>query len=185
MKRFATVAAGLSLLLLAGTSPAAAQAKPWIHVQVEEARGAKVHVNVPLSLVEIALKAAPQPIFDKDKIHIGRHGTSLKVSDMRRMWEELKAAGETDFVRVQDEAEGETVTVARKGDLVQVRVEGTKKAEKVMVDVPVSLVDALFAGEGEELDIRGALSELSKRRGDIVRVEDSKDTVRIWIDEGK
>jgi hypothetical protein len=184
MKRFGTVAAGFSLLLLAGTSPAAAQAKPWLHVQVEEAKGAKVHVNVPLSLLEVALAAAPQPIIDDKHIRIGRHH-DLKISDMRRLWQELKAAGETEFVRVQDDEDGEAVTVSRKGDLVQVRVEGTRKAEKVMVDVPVSLVDALFSGEGEELNIKGAIAELSKRRGDIVRVEDSKDTVRVWIDEGK
>jgi len=184
MKRFATVAAGLSVLLLAGTSPAAAQAKPWLHVQVEEAKGSKVHVNVPLSLVEVALAAAPQRIFDDKHIRIGRHH-DLNISDMRRMWEELKAAGETEFVRVQDGEDGEAVSVSRKGDLVQVRVEGAKQGEKVMVDVPVALVDALFSGEGEELDVKGALSELSKRRGDIVRVEDAKDTVRIWIDEGR
>ncbi len=181
MKRLATVA-GLSVLLLAGARPAAAQAaKPWLHVQVEEAKGAKVNVNLPLSLIEIALRAAPEPIFDNKHIRIGRNH-DLKISDMRRMWEELKAAGETDFVTVKDEDEGETVTVSRKGDLVQVRVDGAKKSEKVMVDVPIALVDALFAGEGEELNIKGALSELSKRRGDIVRVEDESDRVRIWIE---
>ncbi len=183
MKRFATVAA-VSLLLLAGTSPAAAQARPWIHVQVEEAQGAKVHVNLPLSLVEVALRAAPEPIFDQDNIRLGRNGRHLKVSEMRRLWEELKAAGETEFVSVRDEAAGETVTVSRTADLVHVRVEGAKKNEKVMVDVPVALVDALLAGEGDALDLRGAVSELSKRRGDIVRVQDDEDTVRIWIDEG-
>lgn len=184
MKRFATVAAGLSLLLLAGTRPAAAQAKPWIHVQVEEAKGSKVHVNVPLSLLEIAMSAAPQRVFDDKHIRInGRH--DLKIADMRRMWAELKAAGETEFVRVQDEDDDGVVTVSRKGDLVQVRVEGGRKSEQVMVDVPVSLVDALFSGEGEELNIKAAIGELSKRRGDIVRVQDAKDTVRVWIDEGK
>ncbi len=181
MKGFATVA-GLSILLLTGARPASAQtAKPWLHIQVEEARGAKVKVNVPLSLVEIALKAAPEPIFDEKHIRIGKH-CDLKVSDMRRMWDELKAAGETDFVTVRDEDDGETVTVSRKGDLVQVRVDGAKKNERVMVDVPVALVDALFAGEGEQLNLKGALAELSKRRGDIVRVEDKSDRVRIWIE---
>jgi hypothetical protein len=177
--------AAVAFPLLAGTSGAAAQATPWIHVQVEEARGAKVHVNVPLSLVEVALRAAPEPILDEDRIRIGRHGRSLKVSEMRRMWEELKAAGETDFVRVADEQDGETITVSRRADLVQVRVDGTRQGEKVMVDVPVALVDALLAGEGEELNVTGAVSELSKIRGDIVRVQDEKDTVRIWIDEGR
>ena len=185
MQRLSVVTLGLSALLLAGAPPAAAQAKPWLHIQVEEAKGSKVHVNVPLSLVEVAMKAAPEPIFDEDHIRIGgRHGKSLRVSDARnKMWQELKAAGDTDFVTVRDEDEGETVTVSRKGDLVQVRVDGAKRGERVMVDVPIALVDALFSGDGEDLNLHGAIQELSKRRGDVVRVEDKDDRVRIWIDE--
>lgn len=186
MKRLPVVAFGFSALLLAGAAPAAAQAKPWLHIQVEEAKGSKVHVNVPLSLVEIAMKAAPEPIFDEDHIRIGgRHGGSLRISEARKMWLELKAAGDTDFVTVRDEIESETVTVSRKGDLVQVRVDGDQRNGRVMVDVPVALVDALFSGEGEELNLSGAIQELSKRRGDVVRVEDKNDRVRIWIDEGR
>ncbi|HET7291050.1 MAG TPA: hypothetical protein VFM88_01370 [Vicinamibacteria bacterium] len=184
MKRSVAVL-GFSALLLAGARPAAAQAKPWLHIQVEEAKGSKVHVNVPLSLVEIALKAAPEPILDEKHIRLGKHCGRLSVSDARKMWLELKAAGDTDFVTMRDEDEEETVTVSRKGELVQVRVEGAHESERVMVDVPIALVDALFAGEGEELNLQGAIRELSKRRGDVVRVEDRDDRVRIWIDEGR
>jgi hypothetical protein len=181
MKRFATVAGLLSVALLAPA--AAAQSKAWLHVQVEEAKGSKVHVNVPLSLAEIALKSAPKAIVDDHHIRFGRHN-EFKVSDMRRLWAELKAAGDTDFVTVQDESDGGTVKVSRKGDLVQVRVTGDRRDGNVTVDVPVSLVDALFAGDGDEVDVQGALRELSKRRGDIVRIEGGNDNVRVWIDEG-
>ena len=99
---------------------------------------------------------------------------------MRRIWTELKASGDVDLVTVEEK--DETVKVARKGDLVLVRVERQGK-EEVNVEVPVSLVDALFASEGEELNVKAALLELQKRRGDIVRVNDANSTVRIWIDE--
>ena len=49
--------------------------------------------------------------------------------------------------------------------------------------MPVSLVDALLSGEGDEVNIQAAVAELQKRRGDIVRVHDSDSNVRIWIDE--
>jgi plasmid stabilization system protein ParE len=55
--------------------------------------------------------------------------------------------------------------------------------EQVRVEVPVSLVDALLSGEGEEANIQAAIAELRKRRGDIVRVHDEDSKVRIWIDE--
>jgi len=48
---------------------------------------------------------------------------------------------------------------------------------------PRPFVDALFSGDGDTLNIEDALSELSKERGDIVRVDDGETKVRIWIDE--
>lgn len=171
----------LGILAVASARPAAAQsAKPWIHVQIEEAKGSKVSVNLPLSLVQIALKAAPDPILTREHIHIGRHGADLKVADLRKMWAELKSAGDTDLVTVEDE--GETVTIRRQGELVQVRVLNTSKKE-VRVDVPVSLVDALLSSEGDTVNLDLAFAELAKRRGDIVNVQDGSDKVRIWIDE--
>ena len=47
----------------------------------------------------------------------------------------------------------------------------------------MEVVDALFSGEGDELNVKAAISQLQKRRGDIVRVNDETSTVRVWIDE--
>jgi len=93
---------------------------------------------------------------------------------------------------VSVESEDENVKVMRKGDLVQVFVDKkakpgkdgkASKGEEVRVEVPVSLVDALLSGEGEEANIQAAVAELQKRRGDIVRVRDDDSNVRVWIDE--
>jgi len=54
----------------------------------------------------------------------------------------------------------------------------------VSVELPVAAVDALFAGDGEDLDLKGALDEIRKVRGDVVQVDDGESRVRIWIDEG-
>jgi hypothetical protein len=51
------------------------------------------------------------------------------------------------------------------------------------VEVPVAVLDALFSGQGEELNIRAALAEIQKIRGDIVRVSDDDSRVRVWIDD--
>jgi hypothetical protein len=75
------------------------------------------------------------------------------------------------------------VNVSRKGDLVLVRVQQDGGRETVHVDVPVALVDALFSGSATELNVRAAVAELRKLRGDVVRVNDRDSTVRIWIDE--
>ena len=58
------------------------------------------------------------------------------MPDMRKSWAELKNAGDTEIVTVEDK--DETVRISRKGDVVEVRVERPGSNEGVRVDVPVS-----------------------------------------------
>jgi hypothetical protein len=192
MRKSIQAGVGLAALLGVAAAPAAAQTStPWLHVRVEEARQAsKVSVNLPLSVVEAVLKASPDMIERHGKVHLGRD-CGVRLADLRRVWKELAAVGDAELVTV--ESEDENVKVQRKGDLVQVFVdhkpwkdkEGKtrKGAEQVRVEIPVSLVDALLSGEGDEANIEAAISELRKRRGDIVRVQGDDSHVRVWIDE--
>ncbi len=174
--------AGLAFGILVAASAASAQgAKPWLHVQVDEGSKSKVAVNLPLSLVEIALAAAPQTLFSDGHFKLHTGDSRLSLADIRKLWKELKATGDSEFVSV--EQEDETVSIARKGELVLIRVAKPSNQESVKVDLPVSLVDAMLAGEGDEIDVRAALADLSKRRGDIVHVTDANSQVHVWIDE--
>ena len=171
----------LGLGMLAANA-GAAESVAWLHVRVEEpSREAKVNVNLPLSVVEAALKAAPEKVVSNGRLHLGQHGHDFSLSDMRRAWKELRSAGDAELVSVQDG--DETVHIARAGSLVQIRVEKPGRAEQVHVDLPVTLVDALLSGEGEDVDLAAALVEVRKLRGDIVRVKDDDSQVRVWIDE--
>ena len=181
------IAAGVLALggTFLGAAALQAQGGPaaiWVHVRVEEgAKGSKVSVNLPLTVVEAALNAAPDAIATEGKFHVGRDNHGVSVADMRRIWTELKNAGDTELVSVEDK--DETVKVARRGDVVQVRVNRAGGGEEVNVDVPVSLVDAALAGEGDTIDVKALVRELAKRRGDVVRVNEKDNKVRIWIDE--
>jgi len=181
MKGNVLIGSGLLALALApGALPGAEPPTPWLHVRVEEpGRSSRVHVNLPLPVVEVALKAAPQALESHGRI-FGHDGKGFTVSDFRRIWGELKKAGDTELVSVEDQ--DENVRVARRGAVVEVKID-RKGKEAVKVEVPLEVVDALLSGEGEELNVRAALSQLQKRRGDIVRVNDETSTVRIWIDE--
>lgn len=180
-----TAALAVTAALGAGAVKAqtpASGATPWLHVRVDEAaRSSKVSVNLPMPVVEAALEAAPDTIAAGGRIRFGcgRHGLSL--ADMRKIWRELRNAGDTELVSVEEK--DETVKVARKGDLVQIRVRKPGDTEEVHVDVPVGLVDAVLASEGDTVDMKAVVRELQKRRGDIVRVRDKQSTVRVWIDE--
>lgn len=175
--------AGVGLVALVVAPAVAVQAQddtPWIHVRVEEPeKQSKVAVNLPLSVVKVALEAAPEMIESHGKLKLGeKHG--MKLEDVRKIWAELAAVGDAELVTVEEK--DETVKVWRKADQVHVFVEKQGK-EEVRVEVPVSLVDALLSGEGDTVNIEAAIAELQKKRGDIVTVSEPDTTVRVWIDE--
>jgi hypothetical protein len=127
----------------------------WLHIRVDEANSEeRVSVNLPLSVVEMVLAAAPEKIVEKGRIkfHGKEHG--LDVADLRAIWNELAAAGDADLVSI--EKEDETVHVARQGDRLTVRVVKKGGSEEVTVDLPARVVDALLSGEGDELNIAAA-----------------------------
>ena len=72
------------------------------------------------------------------------------------MWNELRDAGDAEFVSV--EGDDETVSVRRVGDKVHVDVDDHEDGDQVRVEVPVSVVDALFSGEAT------ATRSISRRR---------------------
>jgi hypothetical protein len=170
------------LALTLGAIPLQAQT-PWIHIEVDEdeADASHVKINLPLSVVQIVLEAAPEKIVDDGRIRIHHIDEDLDVEDLRRMWNELRTAPESEWVKVEEKEE--TVSIRRQGDQILVEVDDRKDGETVHVQVPVTVVDALFSGEGQELNLKEAISELKSLRGDIVRVDDGETKVRIWIDE--
>src|SRR6266508_6140962 len=139
MKRNVLIGSGLlAMALVPGALPAAEAPPPWLHVRVEEpGRSSRVHVNLPLNVVEVALKAAPQALESHGRI-FGREGKGMTVSDFRRMWSELKRVCDTNLASVAEK--DESVRVARRGGLVEVRIE-RKGQEEVKVEVPVEVVD--------------------------------------------
>src|SRR5262245_65563433 len=86
---------GLAAVMLAGAVQASGQAAvPWLHVRVEEPRRqSKVAVNLPLSVVEVALRAASDDKVPFGHFNLDRHRHDVKLADLRRMWAEMKKTG--------------------------------------------------------------------------------------------
>jgi hypothetical protein len=163
--------------------PLQAQTKgSWIHVEVREGKADPelVKVNLPLSMLETALDM----VKDKDIQggHLKLHSHDLSVAEMRQLWNEVKNAGNAEFVTVQKAHE--TVRVARDGNYLLVKVDEAKgKNSKVDLKVPLAVVDALFNGTGDELNVKAALSAMQKSGvGDILTVHDDDTQVRLWIE---
>ncbi len=177
-RKILALAAVASLMAVAGV--AQAQEASWIHIRVDETDGAKVNVNLPMSLIEVALDVAGDQMLEghHGDMRFGRH--DMELADLRRMWNELRDSGDAQYVDVSDH--DEQVRIYRRGDRVHIEVD-EHGDEKVRVEVPFSVVDTLLEGDGDELNLSGAIRELGRtNNGEIIQVNDGDTTVRIWID---
>jgi hypothetical protein len=173
-----------SVLLLAWSSMAlAGSGDRWLHIRVIDhgPGGEKVRVNVPLAMAEKIL-----PMIDADDLHDGHlringHG-DLDARDLREMWSAIREGKDGVYVTV--EGEDEDVRVAREGAYMMIKVdEHGRHGDKVDVRIPLTVVDALLSGDGDELDFGAAIRALSDHGdGELVSVVDDDSHVRIWVD---
>lgn len=158
-----------------------AQTTQWIHVRVEEAGEAEdvVKVNVPASLVSTVLPMVETEEFTNGRVKL--EDVEFSVPELREIWNEVKRHGNYELVSVKNQ--DANVRVSIEGDHLYVTsAEGSET--QINAQIPTTVVDALFSGEGNELDIKGAVDALIARgSGDLVTVHDGSTSVRIWIDE--
>jgi hypothetical protein len=155
--------------------------QPWIHVEITGDNGENMNLNLPLAAIEAAIALAPEAIVSDGRLKLGSEN-EVPVAAIRGMWQELRGVGDVEFATIQHE--GKDVRIAREGDTILVNVnDSDADDEEVRVEIPVPVVDALLSGEGDSLNVRAAIQELSGLRGEMVRVIESDNNIRIWIDE--
>lgn len=155
----------------------------WLHIRVTNPSKNEetVRVNLPLELAEKVL-----PTINKDRLHRGRvrfddidcHGV-----DLRALVEAVRSSKDGEFVTVQSK-DSDVRVAKRNGTLfVHVHEKNHPRRSEVEVKVPMKVVDALFSGDKDELDLVAGLRALSSQ-GDteLVSVKDEENTVRVWLD---
>ena len=156
----------------------------WFHVRVDE-KGTdptKVAVNLPLSLIEAALKALPEQV--NREIDLELNEVDFDLEDLRQFWQEVRGLEDATFVTV--ESADETVKIAKEGELLVARTtQRSENGAQVDVRFPFAVLDALFQGTAEhEVDLVGAARALAEYGdGDIVTVKDGETSVRVWVDD--
>jgi hypothetical protein len=181
MTRFQSLRAlaGAALLALAAAAVPASSASAadlWLHVSVDETDGAQVRVNLPLAFLETALRMVPEDELRDGKLVL--QDTELSVAELRTLWHSLDAAGDAVLMEVHDN--GEHVNVSRRGGYLLVEVDGP---DAVDVRIPGAVVDAMLAGDGDELDLAAALRALAAAgEGELVAVTETDSQVRVWVD---
>lgn len=167
-----------------GKSAEPARQDRWLHIRVDnpDSKEETVRVNVPLELAEKVL-----PTINRDRLQSGRvkvdeldcHGV-----DLRALLDAVRTSKDGEFVTVQNK--DSDVRVAKQNNYFLVHVVDKNHASKksrVEVKIPMKVVDALFSGAKDELDLVAGLRALSAQ-GDteLVSVKDEENTVRIWLD---
>jgi hypothetical protein len=191
LSTLAFIAAMLALTPIAGVAQSSSgkSAEParqdrWLHIRVDnpDSKEETVRVNVPLELAEKVL-----PTINRDRLQSGRvkvdefdcHGV-----DLRALLDAVRTSKDGEFVTVQNK--DSDVRVAKQNNYFLVHVVDKNHASKksrVEVKIPMKVVDALFSGAKDELDLVAGLRALSAQ-GDteLVSVKDDENTVRIWLD---
>jgi hypothetical protein len=181
MNARALVIAALAVPLLGGGAPAASSSAgtAWLHVRIEDpVKQSHIRVNLPMPAVEAALKAAPDSIVLDGGTPLGH---DMNLDRLRRLWKDLETAGDAEIVAVEGSDAREHIR-KRSGRLL-IHLQDDREPKVVDLDLPGPVVDALFSGGGDELNIRAAVPHLRTVRGEVLRVRDHDSTVRIWIDE--
>lgn len=180
-----TLAAFLAAALAAGLAPPAAaverEPRPWIHLTVEEAPpgDATVRVNLPLSLVEAVLAMVPQG--EGGGVRVAFDDAELSLADLEAAWRRMGRRSGT--LLTVEEPGLSTVVSRRGGDLVIVSHDRRRGDERVEVRVSAPIVDALLAGDGETLDLAGAVRAMAAAgAGEVTAASDDGDRVRLWVD---
>ena len=168
----------ITFLLGAG---AAAQER-WFHVRVTEGGhdAANVTVNLPLTLIEIALKLVPAEVHEEMRVEFSEAGIDL--GDLREFWREMHNIDDATFVTV--ESNDATVRVAKEGDFLIARTtQRSDDGAQVDVRFPFAVIEALFSEDEDQIDLAAAIRALAEYTdGDIVTVTDGDTKVRVWVD---
>lgn len=196
----------LAVLLRAAPIAQAAQAAPaaaktdtapgverWLHVAVTSKSddGERVKVNVPISLARVVLNSIQKGKLNHGIVHIDN--AHVDDIDIRAILKAVKTAQDGEFVTVEARDANVQVrkqagmllihVVDRSGKHVHIDRDKPVREENVDVRVPLEVADALFSGATDELNVSAALEVLSRHdRLELVTVNDSENTVRVWMD---
>lgn len=176
--RIALALFAITFLLGAG---AAAQER-WFHVHVTEGGddATNVTVNLPLTLIEMALKLVPAEVHEEMRVEFSEAGIDL--GDLREFWREMHNIDDATFVTV--ESDDATVRVAKEGDFLIARTtQRSDDGAQVDVRFPFAVIEALFSEDSDQIDLAAAIRALAEYTdGDIVTVTDGDTKVRVWVD---
>jgi hypothetical protein len=153
----------------------------WIHVAVHDQGETKVHLTLPLGLVEGLL-----PLLEGD--HDGKlriTASDMDDIDLKELWAAAHSVPEGEWVPVRAKHSHEEIQVARKDGQLVIRAKDHDDSQ-VRVRIPLSVAERLVALSEQgttEVHLDKVMKALRNfGAGELVTAEDGKSSVRVWID---
>ena len=171
---------GFLILAFLAAAPAISSDR-WFHVSVQEENGAEVNVNLPLNLIESVIRMLPEDLEDEVRVELNDEG--FDIDELRNLWDEIRDSQDATYMTVKDGSE--EISIRKSGDflIAETTSRGQYDAE-VNMRFPLEVVDALFSGPNNTLDLAAAVRALADYGdGDLVTVRDRDSVVRIWVDD--
>ena len=176
------LATAMTMAAPAKKGSTASTSDKWLHVRVQDGTGSSmetVHVNVPLSLAEAVVPAIKVDRLHDGKVQLEDGDIKLQEVDFRQILQALRDTKDGNFVTVEG---NDNIRVAKQGGHLIVMVE-EGSGSKVDSKLPMAVVEALFTGEKNELNLLAAIRALGEHGdGVLVTVDDKDSKVRIWVD---
>lgn len=150
-----------------------ARAGGWLHVKVDEGPGGD-HVNLKVPVWLIARFADDFDDEPADGLRIDDE--EISAEQLRRAWQALADQPDATLLSVR---EGDSdVTVTKQGGSLLFRVTGD---ERVDMEIPGEVIDALLAGDGDRLNMGAAMRAMARHGKGTLTVYDGDETVEIWV----
>jgi hypothetical protein len=177
------LATAMTMAAPAKKGSSASTSDKWLHVRVQDGTGSSmetVHVNVPLALAEAVVPAIKVDRLHDGKVHLEDGDLRLQEVDFRQILQALRDTKDGNFVTVEG---NDNIRVAKQGGFLIAKVQEGGSGSKVDARLPMAVVEALFTGEKNELNLLAAIRALGEHGdGVLVTVDDKDSKVRIWVD---
>lgn len=156
----------------------------WLHVNIDDDED-QVNLNLPIALAETVVWIVD--FSDKPTV-LKVDDREITVPEMREIWEVLKKEGSFTLASIKSKKDG-------KGDNIDIEfkdnrllITGTTDDEQIEINILGDLIDALFSGEADRLNLEACIEELKLKgaASGYVRIKGNDgENINVWVDNNK
>ena len=156
----------------------------WLHINVDDDED-QVNINLPIALAETVVWIVD---WNDEPTVIKVDDQELTVPEMRKIWEVLKSEGTFTLASIKSKKQekGDNIDIVFKDN--HLLITGTTDDAKIDINILGDLIDALFSGDVDKLNLTACIEELKLKgaaSGYVHIKGDDGEKVHLWVDNNK